>query len=187
MKHATARQIGALPVRLDAQGEIEIALVTSRETRRWIVPKGWPMKGLKAHEAAAIEAREEAGLIGRIEKKKVGTYQYFKRRDARFDLCEVDLFRLWVDDELADFPEKGQRLVRWVNRHDAAAAVDEMGLKVLIQHLDVAGHAIEPAKRVASAERKRKRKSKTPPKKRPDAGGAAQAPKPRKSAKTAAH
>lgn len=64
------RQVASLPLRRSEDGKIEVLLVTSRETRRWIIPKGWPMKGKKQHEAAAIEAEEEAGVIGNTSKKR---------------------------------------------------------------------------------------------------------------------
>ena len=151
MKSPTARQIAALPIRLGTDGEIEIALVTSRETRRWIVPKGWPMKGLKPYEAAAVEAKEEAGLVGEIEKKKLGSYQYFKRRDQRFDLCEVDLYKLWVKTELEDYREKDQRTVRWVNRREALASIEEVGLRDLVERLGTAGSILPVKKRKKAA------------------------------------
>ncbi len=74
------KQVAALPVRLDAAGQPRVLLITSRETRRFIVPKGWPMKGRKDYRAAAIEAQQEAGVIGRVHKKPVGSYLYWKRR-----------------------------------------------------------------------------------------------------------
>ena len=47
---------------------IEIMLVSSRETGRWVLPKGWPMKGIKPHNSAAREALEEAGILGKVAK-----------------------------------------------------------------------------------------------------------------------
>eukprot|EP01037_Dinobryon_pediforme_P043882 gene43882-55248_t len=76
---ATSRQVAALPVIKTATGETRVVLMTSRETRRWVIPKGWPITGLKNHEAAAREAFEEVGLVGAIGKKPIGSYQYFKR------------------------------------------------------------------------------------------------------------
>jgi 8-oxo-dGTP pyrophosphatase MutT (NUDIX family) len=70
-------QYAALPFR---QAErLEIMLISSRETGRWVVPKGWPMKGAKPHVVAAVEAMEEAGLLGKISKKPFGAYHYVKR------------------------------------------------------------------------------------------------------------
>ena len=63
---AVGIQYAALPYRI-VRRRVEILLITSRDTRRWVIPKGWPMKGLKPQDAAAVEAAEEAGLIGEVE------------------------------------------------------------------------------------------------------------------------
>ncbi|RVD47883.1 NUDIX hydrolase, partial [Mesorhizobium sp. M8A.F.Ca.ET.023.02.2.1] len=70
------RQVAAIPFRLNARGDIEVMLVTSRTTRRFIVPKGWPMKGKSGRKAATIEALEEAGVRGKTLKRPAGTYSY---------------------------------------------------------------------------------------------------------------
>jgi len=67
----------ALPWRFSKFEGVEILLATSRETRRWVIPKGWPMKGRKPHIiSAALEAMQEAGLRGRMGGKKIGDYRY---------------------------------------------------------------------------------------------------------------
>src|SRR3954447_18743086 len=73
------QQVGTLPFRFDDEGRLRVMLITSRESRRWVIPKGWPMRGLKPHRAAEREAYEEAGLEGRIGKTAVGVYTYQKR------------------------------------------------------------------------------------------------------------
>ena len=64
-KGKAIRQIAAIPFRLDDRGNVELTLITSNTTGRFIVPKGWPMKGKSGKKAAIIEAREEAGVVGR--------------------------------------------------------------------------------------------------------------------------
>src|SRR5271156_4832943 len=59
-------QYAALPYRVSARARTEIMLITSRETRRWIIPKGWPQKGRAPHRSAAREAFEEAGVVGKV-------------------------------------------------------------------------------------------------------------------------
>src|SRR3546814_12984086 len=75
------KQVAALPYRIEPDGAARILLITSRETRRWIIPKGNPIRGLEAHQAAAREAFEEAGISGiacpsaigqRSEERRVG-------------------------------------------------------------------------------------------------------------------
>ena len=57
-------QFAALPWRRRADAGIEVLLITSRETRRWVIPKGWPIKGKSSAKSAAREAFEEADQKG---------------------------------------------------------------------------------------------------------------------------
>ena len=124
-------QYAALPYR--RADELEILLVTSRETRRWVIPKGWPMKGRKPHAAAAQEALEEAGVLGRIEKQPMGFYQYYKRLAGGLERrCVVQVFPLEVERQLERWPEQHERESRWFSADLAAAAVDEAELSDLI-------------------------------------------------------
>ena len=134
-KPKVKKQVAALPVRLDAAGRTRVLLITSRETKRLIVPKGWPMKGHKDYRAAAIEAQEEAGVIGRVGKKPVGTYTYWKRRAEHFDLCRVKVYILEVERQLPAWREKGQRQGAWFLVDDAADLVDEAGLVTILRGL----------------------------------------------------
>ncbi len=127
-----AAQIAALPVRRAQDGSFEVLLITSRETRRWIIPKGWPMKGLKDHKAAAKEAEEEAGVVGNVQKDPIGSYTYWKRRAAHFELCQVTVYLLEVRDQLKQWREKHQRQSQWFSVREAAERVEEPGLRELI-------------------------------------------------------
>lgn len=130
--NAELRQVAAIPVRVK-DGKIEVCLITTRQTRRWTVPKGWPMKGLKDHRAAAVEAMQEAGLIGETGKKAIGDYLYWKRREDHFDLVRVAVYRLNVEKQAAQWQEMGEREVRWFLPADAASLVEEPGLGALIE------------------------------------------------------
>ena len=111
-------------------------LLTSRGTGRWIIPKGWPIKGLKPRAVAAREAYEEAGLRGRVPSKKpVGTFHYAKQIDADPLLCEVHVFLMWVEEQLDDWPEKAERQTQWFGAPEAAMLVDEGGLSEIILRL----------------------------------------------------
>jgi 8-oxo-dGTP pyrophosphatase MutT (NUDIX family) len=127
------RQVAAMPIRRAADGSLEIMLVTSRTTRRWIVPKGWPIKGMKDYDAAAREAYEEAGVVGTIGKKPAGRYDYWKRLADHFVLCTVKLYLLDVQRQLPSWIEQGQRHCQWFKPEDAADLVDEPGLSSLIR------------------------------------------------------
>jgi 8-oxo-dGTP pyrophosphatase MutT (NUDIX family) len=126
-------QYAALPWRRRDGGEIEILLITSRETRRWVIPKGWPIKGLKPGASAAQEAFEEAGLRGTVSRKPIGAYHYDKRlRSERTQHVRVFVHALEVQAEAADWPERGQRDHKWTTPAEAAELVDEPQLKTLL-------------------------------------------------------
>ena len=118
-------------------------LITSRESGRWIIPKGWPARRRPAHAQAACEAAEEAGVEGRIAERPLGHYRYLKRRHGRrreAAPCEVAVYRLDVTLELLDWPERHQRRRRWLPLDQAAGLVAEPELARLL-----AAVAAEPA------------------------------------------
>ena len=126
-------QSAALPWRRGADGAVEVLLITSRETRRWVIPKGWPIKGLTSAESAAREAFEEAGVEGVTSGKKLGVYHYDKRlRSGRLQQVRVSVYGLQVLRELDAWPEKGQREHLWTGVAEAAGRVDEPDLQRLI-------------------------------------------------------
>ncbi len=131
----TARQVAALPVRRDEAGELQVLLVTSRETRRWVIPKGWPWADRADHRAAAEEAREEAGVRGKIRKAAIGSYGYDKRLKAGSRPVVVDVYLLVVTRELDVWPEDDERTRAWLSPAQAADAVDEQELKALLRDL----------------------------------------------------
>ncbi|WJH42360.1 NUDIX hydrolase [Aliirhizobium terrae] len=115
------------------RGDIEILLITSRESGRWVIPKGWPMKRKKPHEAAEIEAWQEAGVRGRAKKKPVGRYTYLKwLDDGDVAPCMVEVYEIEVTEIDAKFKERGQRELAWLSREEAAHRVREVELKSLI-------------------------------------------------------
>ena len=130
---AVGIQYAALPWRLVGR-RLEILLITSRETRRWVIPKGWPIKGLAPQEAAAAEAAEEAGVEGEIEPGAIGSYRYLKRVKGDHTIpSQVIVFPLHVRGQAPDWKEKGQRQHRWFAYQKAAAVVAEPALKRLIR------------------------------------------------------
>ncbi len=127
-----ASQVAALPYR--RAGRLEVLLITSRETRRWVIPKGWPMKGRTPAEAAAQEALEEAGVRGEMMDASIGTYRYLKYiKTGASVLCEVEVFPLQVAGQLDTWREQDQRNQRWFAAEEAATSVDEPELGELIR------------------------------------------------------
>lgn len=129
------RQVGALPIRRRNKRALEVLLVTTRETRRWVIPKGWPSKRLSDRKAALREAEEEAGISGDIAKSPLGQYKYFKRYTDGFQLVTVDVFLMAVLREHKVWPEQSDRTRAWLSVEAAAAAVIEPGLREIILSL----------------------------------------------------
>lgn len=126
-------QYGTLAYRYAAGGAVELLLVTSRETGRWIVPKGNRVAGLSAAESAAREAYEEGGIEGEVAPTPIGAYRYVKqKKNGSVTPASVLIFPMRVTRQLGDWPEKGERDTRWFSLADAAASVAERSLRRLI-------------------------------------------------------
>ena len=140
MKRAktTGIQYAALPWRLVGR-QVQVLLITSRGTGRWVIPKGWPMRGMKPQDAAAMEASEEAGLVGQIEDHPIGSYHYAKllKRGEPVDV-QVIVFPFRVRFQADDWKEQGQRRLEWRPYRAAAALVAEPALRRLIHDFGAA-------------------------------------------------
>src|SRR5260370_26933920 len=106
-------QVGALCVRRRDNGACQVLLITSRDTGRWIIPKGWKAKRLKDHEAAAREAEEEAGVSGKVTSKPIGKYIYEKIEEDGAQSLRVAVYLLHVRRERHRWQEQGQRRRAW--------------------------------------------------------------------------
>lgn len=126
------RQVAAIPFRM-RDGRPEVMLVTSRGTRRFIVPKGWPMKGKSGRQAALIEAREEAGVTGTTRKAPLGRYRYWKRLSDAFVPIEVTVYLLIADEIMPHWKEAATRERAWLSPADAATLIDEPELATLVR------------------------------------------------------
>jgi len=128
------QQYGAICYRVKKKsGDVEVLLLTSRDTGRWVIPKGWPMNGKCAHEVAAQEALEEAGVRGTVETETLGAYTYPKMlRDGVQVICKVQVYALEVTDMAKNFKEKGERTIEWVSFDEAAGRVHEPELRHLL-------------------------------------------------------
>jgi 8-oxo-dGTP pyrophosphatase MutT (NUDIX family) len=126
------RQVAALCWRTAALAP-EILLITSRNSRRWIIPKGWPDPGQTYAESAAREAFEEAGVTGTIQPEPLGCFHYLKEKKDGGVPCSVEVFALEVTGQVGDFPEKGQRTLAWMSLEQAAARVAEPALRQILR------------------------------------------------------
>jgi ADP-ribose pyrophosphatase YjhB (NUDIX family) len=129
-------QYAALPFRRRAGRALEVLLVTSRETQRWIIPKGWPDRKLPPYVLAAHEAIEEAGVSGILDKKSIGTYSYEKRlSDGSVVNCHVKVFALEVKRQMPRWKEQRQRRRKWFEAGKAATAIKQSELSAIITRL----------------------------------------------------
>lgn len=129
-------QVAALCYRKTA-AQVQVLVITSRDTGRWILPKGWPKRGYDAGGTALEEAWEEAGVKSDgVPPVMIGSYRYDKRLKGGVPVTtDVEVFAIHVVRLLDDFPEAGERRREWMTPEDAANVVDEPGLKALLQDL----------------------------------------------------
>lgn len=129
-------QVGALCWRRSKKG-VRVLLITSRDSGRWVIPKGWSMRNRTDAEAAAREAYEEAGVRGSISERSVGLYTYLKGlAPGRSVLCAVKVFPLEVREMLTKYPETGQRRARWFSPEKAAKRIAEPELRAIVRAFD---------------------------------------------------
>jgi 8-oxo-dGTP pyrophosphatase MutT (NUDIX family) len=132
----TARQVAALVWRRTDSGP-DVLLVTSRTTRRWLLPKGWRDDGFSDAQSAAQEAFEEAGAVTAQDDGILGTYRYDKILDDGSRLpCTVDVFGFKLVRLADHWPEMTQRVRRWYAAETAASLVAEPELAALISSLE---------------------------------------------------
>jgi 8-oxo-dGTP pyrophosphatase MutT (NUDIX family) len=128
----TRTQYGALCWRL-RQGRVEVLLVTSRDTGRWIIPKGWPITGQSPEQAAAREAWEEAGVKGEARANCIGLFLYAKLIGPVLAVpCVVAVYPLRVVSLAAHFPERKMRRRKWFAPEKAARKVIEPELRAIL-------------------------------------------------------
>jgi 8-oxo-dGTP pyrophosphatase MutT (NUDIX family) len=132
MVTSPAQQVAALPWRR-RKGNIEILLVTSRETKRWVIPKGWQMPNLIDSNAAKREAYEEAGIDGRVRRNPIGRYTYVKRTAGARRRCHVTVYALLVQVEHRKWPERKERKRLWYSVANAARKVREPKLRAILR------------------------------------------------------
>ena len=132
-REGALQQVAALPYRYRDNGKIDFLVITSRGTKRLIVPKGWPMKGKPDCIAAAIEAHEEAGVRGHIVDQPIGSFSYMKDLDDILVPVTTDVFPLEVKKVKSRWKESGSRKRKWMSAAKAAAALSDRGLADLLE------------------------------------------------------
>jgi 8-oxo-dGTP pyrophosphatase MutT (NUDIX family) len=152
VKRAVRVQYGALPYRFNHDAALEILLVTARQSKQWIIPKGWPIKGLRPAKSAAREAFEEAGVRGRVGAKSIGLFAYDKSLDGNGIRvsCGDRVFSLLVKRQSETWPEIEQRVVQWVAPDKALTLIRDPELKALTGAVGMAAGAGLPILAIAA-------------------------------------
>lgn len=129
-------QVAALCYRPGAYGK-DVLLITSRDTGRWILPKGWLINGLSGSQSALQEAWEEAGVKqAEIDPNPVGHYEYVKGLDTGGEaVVDTQVYLVRVVALENDYPEADERQRKWVSPEEAANMVDEPGLKAILRRI----------------------------------------------------
>jgi 8-oxo-dGTP pyrophosphatase MutT (NUDIX family) len=132
-------QIAALCLRDTPTGP-EVLLVQTLRLKQWVIPKGWPIRGLTLLQSAEQEAWEEAGVRGRVWPDAIGSFTYNKIKKSGLPVrCCAHVFRLDVTSVADSFPEADKRIRQWLPLTDAALLVRDPELAVLLRKLANAG------------------------------------------------
>ena len=126
-------QSGAICCRVERGGRLSVLLISSRDTGRWVIPKGYPERREKPYRCAQREAFEEAGIIGKVRKKPLGYYTYLKDHETPLT---VSIHLLRLASEAAHFREYAQRQKIWISPAEAALLVEEPELQALFRSID---------------------------------------------------
>lgn len=131
LKHQSA----ALCYRIK-HGKLRVLLITTRKSKRWIIPKGWLIEDMTPSQTAGREAWEEAGVKGNCANNPMGRFSYLKPHSSTNPvLCLVDVFPLCVTSIAPEFPERAQRKRKWVSPKKAASLVKSRELSLLLRRL----------------------------------------------------
>lgn len=135
------KQIAALPLQWDRKKQVRVLMVTSRDTGRWVLPKGWLMEATTPWAAAEIEALEEAGAIGYIASETIGFYHYDKILDNGGSLrCRVEVYPMLIEKLKRNWKERRERRRRWFTPKGAAKRVNEEELSDMLRMLSYKPH-----------------------------------------------
>ena len=131
-REGALQQVAALPYRKTDDGGVDVLVITSRSTKRFIVPKGWPMSGKRDFEAAEIEAAEEAGVKGRVQTRAIGSFRYKKDLGSQIVPVKARVFALHVKTVKSRWKEHKQRKRKWLPAKKAVLALDDKELANLV-------------------------------------------------------
>jgi 8-oxo-dGTP pyrophosphatase MutT (NUDIX family) len=122
-------RVGALAVR-SHKGRLQVAIVTTRGSGRWIIPKGRRERGMEDHEVAALEAFEEAGVITSHSAHEPLQVCLKGRRKTHLMIHVLHIDRL-----LTRWPERRERHRRLVELEDLRKWIQSRRLRRAVRDL----------------------------------------------------
>lgn len=126
-----------MPWRLASDGGLEFLLVTSRTSKHWLLPKGWPIPGKSGVESALQEAFEEAGIHAKGQETPIGRYAFIKVLHDLTELpCTMAVYAVGNIREVDEWPEKGQRERGWFSQADAVAIAFDFNLSLFLASVE---------------------------------------------------
>lgn len=128
-------QVAALCYRYK-NDKLQVCIVTTRNTGRWIIPRGWPTHKHTPADGAALEAYEEAGVRGTAYPDSIGAYSYDKPLAGGVAPVMVVVYAIAVSKTARDWPEKGQRKRKWLSPKKAAQKLADPGLQQIVGRFD---------------------------------------------------
>ncbi|MFD1792546.1 NUDIX hydrolase [Ochrobactrum teleogrylli] len=137
------QQVAALVYRREMD-TLQVLVITSRGTGRWIIPKGWPQVGRTLAETALREAFEEAGIRGDVSPEPIGSYNYCKMDmpPERINQFSVAVYAVRFTGQEKSWPERDQRICEWVCPDEAARRVEETELKQILLRFGDSGMVV---------------------------------------------
>ena len=112
-------------------------MITSRGSKQWILPKGWLEDDLTEKELAALEAKEEAGIITKPKKiKKIGAYRYRKWLSQKRSVpVDINVYSMPVKRLKKKFKERQQRKRKWATIRKAIKLVSDKDLQAFLKKI----------------------------------------------------
>ncbi len=124
--HFKQKRVAVVPVVMN-KTKRQVYLITSRQERQWIIPTGKREKKLSNRQVAALEAFEEAGILGKLDKhfrERVLLHSPSGKRKRK-----TTVFLLYVKRTLKYWPEIRERKRKLVSMKEYLKSVSSKTLK----------------------------------------------------------
>jgi hypothetical protein len=119
---------GVIPYRFLKGGGLEVLLITTK-SKKWGLPKGNMIRKLGPSRTALVEAFEEAGIAGKVNKE---TIQCMHKNTCLY------LYPMLVTKVYSSWPEESKRTRKWVKLSEATKIIGRKELRKTLKRFDPA-------------------------------------------------